>query len=461
MSDKTHKIFSSRANNLDANTYVGESGRLFYDEPDTTSTAPVLRYSDGITVGGVPLFGANTILPPDAVGFLYDDGAGNLSWSSTPTSYSDANVAIYLSTTANLDLGNLYIADETIGGKITDRDITLSPAGTGGVAVPSLKIPVGSIISNTAAISVTIADLTLESVVEYSTSTVDNLLIGDYGLNNGISGAAPGWAVYRFTTTPAPVLQIGDHLAATGMPFLSNVLFVGNVSGTDSANANIVITSQTLQGLANPPEAGAEVFTTRDVVNSGFLISTQANTDISFVPGAGGSTITAANFLPFIDDTYDLGSPARRFKRLWMGAGTIYVLDETLGTDQTIGAKDGNLYIGGGSGLTVGKFTFYSNIIALNNASEDFYIGSTFATGNLNINRPLQVLNSSGNVQFAVDRTGRTQFYPPTIPANDVGAVSIIGSTNGEYQPVVNSGGMLHITGNDGHGRRPSNATSL
>jgi hypothetical protein len=365
VSDKTHKIFSSRANNLDANTYVGELGRLFYDEPDTTSTAPVLRYSDGVTVGGIPLFSANTILPPDAVGYLYDDGAGNLSWSSTPTSYGDANVAIYLSTTANLDLGNLYITDETIGGKITDRDITLSPAGNASVVVPSLKIPVGSIISNTAAISVTVANLTLQSVVEYSTSTVDNLLIGDYGLDNGISGAAPGWAVYRFTTTPTPVLQIGDHLAATGMPFLSNVLFVGNVSGTDSANANIVITSQTLQGLANPPAPGAQVFTTRDVVNSGFLISTQANTDISFVPGAGGSTITGANFLPFIDDTYELGSPARRFKRLWMGAGTIFVLDETLGTDQAIGARDGNIYIDGGSGITVGEFTLYDNNIII------------------------------------------------------------------------------------------------
>ena len=107
MSRKTQKLYTSRTNSLDANTYVGEAGRLFYDEPTTTHTAPILRYSDGVTVGGVPLFANGDRWPADAVGFLYDDGAGNLSWSSTPTTYSDANVTTLLSgniTTGNIDL---------------------------------------------------------------------------------------------------------------------------------------------------------------------------------------------------------------------------------------------------------------------------------------------------------------------------------------------------------------------
>jgi len=479
VSRKTQKLYTSRTNNLDANTYVGEAGRLFYDEPTTTHTAPILRYSDGVTVGGVPLFTLHNILPADAVGFLHDDGAGNLTWTSTPTDYSDANVITLLSgniTTgnvintgdyyyangasltstienfvANVDFGNLYITDETIHGKISGRDITLAPAGVASVVVPSLKIPVGSIISNTNAISVTVANLTLESVVEYSTSTMDNLLIGDYGLTNGISGGDPGWTVYRFTTTPAPVLQIGDHLAATGMPFLSNVLFVGNVSGTDDANANIVITSQTIRSLPTPPEPGAVVYTTRDVVNSGFLINTQTNTDISLVPGSGGSTITAANFLPLIDDVYDLGSPTRRWRHLWMGAGTIYVLDETLGTDQTIGARDGNLYVGGGSGLTVGKFTLYGNTIALANSTEDFYIGTQYATGNLNIRRPLQILNNSGNVAFQVDRNGKAEFFDAGLNSGQ-SAVSIIATLNKAEYPVTAplGGSLIHSTARDG-----------
>ena len=349
----------------------------------------------------------------------------------------------------NIDLGNLYIHDQTIGGLITDRDITLSPAGTGLVSVPGLKIPVGSIIQSTSNVSVTIANLTLASVDRFSVNNSDNLETGEYGLLNGISGAGIGWSAYRFTTTPAPVLQVGDHITGTGFPVDSTVLFVGNVSGTDSANANVIVTSYTLQGLLNIPVPGTTVFTSRNIVNAGLTLSTQPNTDIDLVPGANAHIIAGSSIIPYATDVFDLGTPGRRWRHVWVGAGTIYVQDETLGTDQTIGARDGNLYIGGGTGLTVGKFTLYGNTIALNNPTEDFYIGTQIASGNLNINRPLQVLNSSQKVSFAVDRTGRTQIYTGNLYAGDIGGFSIIGSQDGCYQPVTNSGGMLHITGND------------
>ena len=53
----TQKVFSSRALNVDATTYVGEKGRLFYSQPAGTGTAPVLKYSDGSTPGGIPIGG--------------------------------------------------------------------------------------------------------------------------------------------------------------------------------------------------------------------------------------------------------------------------------------------------------------------------------------------------------------------------------------------------------------------
>jgi hypothetical protein len=43
-------LFTSRDNNLDGNTYVGQFGRLWYN-PDTNS----LYASDGVTVGGIPV----------------------------------------------------------------------------------------------------------------------------------------------------------------------------------------------------------------------------------------------------------------------------------------------------------------------------------------------------------------------------------------------------------------------
>ena len=42
----------------------------------------------------------------------------------------------------------------------------------------------------------------------------------------------------------------------------------------------------------------------------------------------------------------------------------------------------------------------------------------------------------------------------PNIPANDVGGLSIIGSSTGVYQGVTNPGGLLHLTSNDGQSSR-------
>jgi len=53
----TQKVYSSRANKVDPSVYVGEEGRLFYEETTGTGVAPVLKYSDGVTPGGVPMIG--------------------------------------------------------------------------------------------------------------------------------------------------------------------------------------------------------------------------------------------------------------------------------------------------------------------------------------------------------------------------------------------------------------------
>ena len=474
----TQQLFSSRVR-TNPDTYIGERGIIFYHE-----LTGELRISDGVTPGGIPIFASNVFYGNTQVGIYLPDHQGNVhadallanSVYSNQYFYSNgAPFTAYTLPTASavtlggvriganiningsgvidfdkLDLGNLTIVDQTIGGVNSNQDINLTPSGTGLVGVPGLKIPVGSVVQGVSNVTVLIANLTVDSVEDYSVNTSDNLIAGEWGLTNGISGAAPGWTVYRLTTVPAPILAVGDRIAGVGVPYLSTVLFVGNTSGTDPANANIIITSETIQGIPIPPSNGTVIFTTRDVVNAGLALQTTGNVDITFNPGLGGNVVTSTSIIPLVDDINDLGSPAKRFRRLWLGAGTIYILDETLGTDQAIGARDGNLYIAGGTGLNVGKFTLYGNTIALNNSSEDFYIGSAYATGNLQINRPLQVLNSNNSTGFRVDRTGRTQILPPTIPVGDVGALSIIGSSDGSYQGVTNAGGMLHITGNDG-----------
>ena len=53
----TQKVYSSRANKVDQSVYVGEEGRLFYAETGLVGVAPVLKYSDGVTPGGIPIIG--------------------------------------------------------------------------------------------------------------------------------------------------------------------------------------------------------------------------------------------------------------------------------------------------------------------------------------------------------------------------------------------------------------------
>jgi len=425
----TQDLFSSRRNNNDGTTRIGEQDRLWY-EPQTNT----IRVSDGITPGGI---------------IVGSTGGGN--GNVTTNNYSNVNVAAYLSytaTTGNLDLGNLYISDETLGGKIANRDITLRPNGTGLVSVPGLKVPVGSVLQGVSNIVAVITTSAITNVLRSSTGPSDNLNIGDYGLTNGISGVTPGWNVFSLSPAPGATIQVGDTIVGTGIPYNSTVLFVGNVSGTDSANANIIITNNTLNSLP-PLEANTLAFTTRAVVNAGLAITTTGNVDITLNPGIGGNIVPAGSFIPLVDDTYDLGAPNKRYRHVWVGAGTIYILDETLGTDQTIGARDGNLYIGGGTGLTVGKFTLFGNTIALANTAEDFRIGTQSATGNLIINRPIRINSPAGDNAFTVTRYGLTTIHSPIALTNTQAVFSIIGTSSGNVQPRNFANTMIQVTGND------------
>ena len=213
MSNKTQKLYTSRANNLDANTYIGEAGRIFYNEPTTTNTAPTLRYSDGLTIGGVPLFANGDRWPADATGFLYDDGAGNLSWSSTPTTYSDANVTTLLNTTGisgniipsednaytlgnptnrwkslHIGPGSLYLHDIStdVTAQLTIDNGILKINGSNQLQVGQLKFVDNTIESDTPTIDIQIGLTTSTANIVLNRDTVlSNNKTISWGLNTG------------------------------------------------------------------------------------------------------------------------------------------------------------------------------------------------------------------------------------------------------------------------------------
>ena len=370
-----------------------------------------------------------------------------LATVATSGSYADL-----LNTPTIPSLGNLTIIDQTISGNNINGDIELTPNGNGYVSTPNLKLPVGSLVQQSASIEVIVADLILDIVVDYSTGDGDNLNIGDYGLPNGISGSGTGWCVYQMTTNPSPLLQQEDIISGVNVPVFSNVLFIGV-----GIYANIVITDKTIPDPLVIPQPGETIYTVRPIVNASLSISTLASTDISLVVGVDGRVITHATIAPILSDIYDLGTPTKRFKRLWMGAGSIYVQDEALGIDLRLTAIDGNFVVAGGAGLSVGQFTFHDNQLYIADSTRDLIIGTTDATADVVFNRPIRVQTSAGVETFNVSRDGRVEITVPSVPALDPGALLINGSSTGTIPPVNSAGGMLHIVGND---NRPSIITN-
>jgi hypothetical protein len=119
-------------------------------------------------------------------------------------------------------------------------------------------------------------------------------------------------------------------------------------------------------------------------------------------------------------------------------------------------------------GLTITLFdynrplSYYTNpvTIAANTVSTSSTTGALTVTGgagiggNLNVAGNLVTYTSSGNVAFSALTTGFVEIIAPTVPGNVGGALNIVGSADGSYQPIYNAGSMFHITGNDGESAR-------
>jgi hypothetical protein len=162
-------LFSSRDNNANSATYVGQQDRIWWD-PVTNA----FYYSDGNTAGGIPVGtgGSGNGLPGGPTNSIQiNAGGGNftgtsaLTWTGTALAvvgnitttniltngylYANGN-SIFANTalTGNVNLGNLYITDQTIGGKNINGNITLLPEGSGWVTVPKIGIE-NLTISNT------------------------------------------------------------------------------------------------------------------------------------------------------------------------------------------------------------------------------------------------------------------------------------------------------------------------
>jgi hypothetical protein len=145
-------LFSSRDNNADGNTYVGQTGRIWWN-PDTNA----FYYSDGTTAGGVPItvtpnsnvvfnvVTANTLTSP--TGTLNLTGniniTGNISAATTTTiggvragpgaNISDTGLLTIDSANVPFSFGNFYANNNQLSIVNANEDMYLIASGTGNI----------------------------------------------------------------------------------------------------------------------------------------------------------------------------------------------------------------------------------------------------------------------------------------------------------------------------------------
>ena len=199
---------------------------------------------------------------------------------------------------------------------------------------------------------------------------------------------ANGSIVFITGSNTADLRYTGTHIAAT-TPFTGS--FTGSLSGIGSSS---FLGSVTLTGSLNI---------------TGSTIQTGNNTLIG-ITTLTGSILIGGDIIPTISSSFDLGSETNPWKSIYLQSGSISIRSDIPGgPDAIISNTNGNVSI----------------------------VAAGFQ------------IKSGSVIPFQIDTTGRTQLRTPLIPAGDVGAFSIIGSSDGAYQPVTNAGGMVHITGNE------------
>ena len=364
----------------------------------------------------------------DVVGVATNSAAYDgkvLSWNST-TNKAEFSTSI----------GEI-LSNETLD-TVTDRGNTT----TNGIGVSFVNLPVGSVISGLSSIVANITRANLSSVLEYGPYA--NLPEGTYGIKPGITGVP--YTVYQLQAVPSPALEKYDVIAGAGISVGSAIIGIGT-----GAYSNVIITDKTFPVGAgvSPIPYGTIINFARAVENSGLSIATQDFTDITLNAGASGNVITHSDILPYTTNVWSLGSPARRFKEIWFGTGTIYVQDETLGNDQALGAKDGNFYIKGGAGLEVGEWVLRDNEIRIKDSTRDVYFGSLGATADVIFNRAIRVQTGAARTSFQVSREGLVKISTPNTILTTQSALEIVGSSNGVSRERNFTGTLLQLTAQD------------
>lgn len=409
-------LFTSRDNGANAETYVGQEGRLWWD-PLTNS----LYYSDGSTPGGIPV------------------GAGGNPFNQLLNTYNDVqfnNVTVagnlFTSNTATVDLGNIRITDQTITGIVPGRDLTLATSDAGAnlemlgpfhihsdgnsANLPNFIVKADGQIQTFVATpdsnqgAVAIIGTTSRSYVPAGNPGGMLHVTGQNGLpsriyNDGVSNY-PLYVGRRYNGTalaPTGVLagQIISRIGAN--PYLNDD---ANFTALGTAQINFVATE--IQTTTNQ---GSKI------VLSTTLTGTNTQANVATFDTAG--ILLTGNVIPSVNNTYELGNSSRKWANLYLGPDSLFIEDAVLGTDAQVTVSDGTLLINGVSNIQVGNMQMTTTGVSLipEASSQNIIVGRITDTGYMQVNM--------AGIQFKDSTRQTTAAIPLSYLANAYGVATL------------------------------------
>ena len=389
-------LFTSRDNSANAETYVGQQDRIWWD-PTTNS----FYYSDGTTPGGIPVgAGGNpfnqTLNTYDSVTFA------NINISDT-ANVTNLNVSgnVSFANTSTVDLGNLTIFDQTISGTVTDRDVTIATVGNANIEILGAfhvhasgnvdlepEFVVGQ--DGQVTIRVPVVDATLGAVEIIGSTSGVVVPLGNPGGMLHITGQ---------NNEPSRIYNDGVN---------NYPLYVGRRFNGTAAAPTGVLAGQVISRLgANPYLTDTPAFTSLGVAQINFVATQNQTTTaqgskivLSVTPTGSTTQATVASFdtsgieltgnlLPLTDNIYSLGNISRRWIGGYFGPAGIYIQDVTLGTTGSLSLDNGIMLMDGNiDGLQIGSansIQLTTDGITVSNPALDINLGTVGDTGNTHI----------------------------------------------------------------------------
>jgi hypothetical protein len=356
------KLFTSLSKAGNANLYVGEKGRIWYN--------PVLgfRISDGVTPGG-----------------------------------QAAAVAV-----TNANIGDLVIAGATISTANTNENLNLNSNGTGNVTI------CGAFNTVTTAGRIIIETLQNGTVNFYVPTIGYDSAIDIIGSADGTLQAPQNTGVLLHLTgqnsLPARIYNdsVNNYAAFIGRRY----------NGTATAPTQ-VLSGNIIARLGATPYSSSgwpAISTARvDFVALEDQTATNRGTSIQFYTTPLGSDASvpsmtvastgisnAANLVPSSDEVYYLGSPTLRWQGIYVGKSGLTMADSTTNVNVPISVNAGTLYLNSVQNIAVGNLVITNTTLTTATPATDIYVGATSDTSNLTIGRSVKIVTQNLNTEAAL-----------------------------------------------------------